>query len=188
MSRTVLVLALLATLAGCTPTYLADRGRDAVDIFTASVGMGYGAKVRVGPGQAGFLLYEEFYGLRSGVIVRENEGYIGPTEVVSPVPVPSESCKLPNLTTAFDNFYPPNTCAEARGKCYDSRTQVVPFVILSDAAYHYPQVEIVLGIVGCVRLGFNPGELLDFVLGWTTLDLLGDDSAAAKRREKAPAP
>ena len=26
-----------------------------------------------------------------------------------------------------------------------------------------------------LRFGFNPGELLDFILGWFTIDIYGDD-------------
>jgi len=38
---------------------------------------------------------------------------------------------------------------------------------------------------GTVRLGFNPGELLDFILGWTTIDIYGDDIEARKQKEKS---
>jgi hypothetical protein len=31
-----------------------------------------------------------------------------------------------------------------------------------------------------VRCGFNPGELLDFILGWTTIDIFKDDIAGRK--------
>mgnify|MGYP000849657356 CR=1 FL=1 len=37
------------------------------------------------------------------------------------------------------------------------------------------QIEFVLGIYGGVRVGFNPAELLDFILGFTTYDLYDDD-------------
>lgn len=37
------------------------------------------------------------------------------------------------------------------------------------------QIEMTLGIYGGIRIGFNPAELLDFVLGFTTYDLYDDD-------------
>ena len=37
------------------------------------------------------------------------------------------------------------------------------------------QIEAVVGLGPTIRLGFNPGELLDFFFGWTTLDLFQDD-------------
>lgn len=37
------------------------------------------------------------------------------------------------------------------------------------------QFEFVIGIYGGIRIGFNPAELLDLLLGFTTYDLLNDD-------------
>ena len=42
------------------------------------------------------------------------------------------------------------------------------------SSYLY-QIEITIGLYGGVRFGFNPAELLDFVLGFTTYDLYDDD-------------
>ncbi len=39
-----------------------------------------------------------------------------------------------------------------------------------------PQGGLTLG------LGFNPGELLDFILGWTTLDIFKDDIEKGGRK------
>ena len=40
-----------------------------------------------------------------------------------------------------------------------------------------------------MRLGFNPGELLDFVFGWLGADLFGDDQARLMPKpEPEPAP
>ena len=36
-------------------------------------------------------------------------------------------------------------------------------------------MEVAAGLVGGIRLGFNPGELLDFIMGFLGLDLYGDD-------------
>jgi hypothetical protein len=38
------------------------------------------------------------------------------------------------------------------------------------------QIELAIGIYAGIRIGFNPAELLDFVLGFTTYDLYNDDS------------
>lgn len=44
------------------------------------------------------------------------------------------------------------------------------------ARVHAFDVEIAVHLfVGGVRLGFSPGELLDFALGWFGLDIAGDD-------------
>jgi len=43
-----------------------------------------------------------------------------------------------------------------------------------------------------LRIGFDIGALLDFVLGWTTIDIYSDDLESRKkeesRREKKSAP
>jgi len=52
-------------------------------------------------------------------------------------------------------------------------------------ASYWTQIEAVIGIGGTLRLGFNPGELLDFILGWTTIDIYGDDLEAKKQKEKS---
>jgi hypothetical protein len=31
-----------------------------------------------------------------------------------------------------------------------------------------------------LHLGFNPLELIDFILGWTTIDIFGDDKDPSK--------
>lgn len=42
-------------------------------------------------------------------------------------------------------------------------------------AKYLTQVEVAFGLGLTVRLGLGLGDLLDFGLGWTTLDILGDD-------------
>ena len=49
--------------------------------------------------------------------------------------------------------------------------------------YYYAQMEAVIGLGPSIRLGFNPGEVLDFVLGWFTIDIFNDDLEWRKRRE-----
>lgn len=46
-----------------------------------------------------------------------------------------------------------------------------------NAAY-WTQPEAVLAIGPSFRLGFNPGELIDFILGWGCIDVYGDDLEA----------
>ena len=46
----------------------------------------------------------------------------------------------------------------------------------------YTQLEVVIGLGGTLRLGFNPGVLLDFLLGWFTIDISYDDIELNKRK------
>jgi len=43
-------------------------------------------------------------------------------------------------------------------------------------ASFWTQIDLALGVYWPIRIGFNPGELLDFLLGWTALDIYGDDA------------
>jgi hypothetical protein len=42
---------------------------------------------------------------------------------------------------------------------------------------YYTDVRISIGLGPAVTLGANPGELLDFLLGWFGIDIYGDDKA-----------
>lgn len=56
-------------------------------------------------------------------------------------------------------------------------------VDLAPPAY-FTQLEISLGFYGGVRLGINPGELLDLLLGFFTIDLYADDEPYADPVER----
>lgn len=53
-------------------------------------------------------------------------------------------------------------------------------------APRYTQVEVAIGFWGGIRLGVNFGELVDFLVGWTTLDIFGDDVPPAPEEWEAP--
>ena len=42
-------------------------------------------------------------------------------------------------------------------------------------AYRWTQVEVTAAAGPAVTMGFNPGELADFIVGWFGIDLYGDD-------------
>ncbi len=50
---------------------------------------------------------------------------------------------------------------------------------------YFTQIEVVAGLLGTLRLGFNPGELLDFILGWTTVDIFNDDRETREAKEQS---
>jgi len=43
------------------------------------------------------------------------------------------------------------------------------------APTYFTQIEITVGAYIGLKIGFNPGELLDFLLGWFTIDIYRDD-------------
>lgn len=173
ISLSFLLIILLSTSACSSKGYWSDRGRDALDIVTVGVGMGVGAKAQLGPLQAGALFEADGYTLRgseltSGGLINNGEWQtlaIGEQQFV---------------TTELD-----------RNKNYSAATtidqQTIPFIYRlkcpDKAAYwYYTQIEAVLAAGPALRLGFNPGELVDFILGWASVDIMSDDlmSDAAK--------
>ena len=46
---------------------------------------------------------------------------------------------------------------------------------MDGGAEQFTQIEILFGLGITFRLGFNPGELIDFLLGWSTVDIYHDD-------------
>ena len=197
MAKPVLFLLLAISLTGCASThgYFLDRGRDAADIFTATVGYGAGGKVRAGPVQVGLFLNGDMAGLRGGEVVSlsTRRGTRSTLDVVFPVPIPSSASEWPNLTASMESYdlgtlpsKDPKMAADGLGRksCF-AFGRYVPFITISGSLSYYTQLEIAAGLGGTLRLGFNPGELLDFILGWATIDLFSDDLEAGKEDEKA---
>ena len=185
---------LAASMAGCTTGYLADRGRDAADVFTVGVGYGLGTKVRVGPVQLGLLYEVSSASLRGGELSADNQETVGPeTGDALGLMLGRESlfkCRLPrnkNFLATNLNVFPDES----------DNLLLIPFVFAAEPLqtpsrtatrsrpkdqpapyYYYSQIEFVVSLYRSIRIGFNPGELLDFLLGWTTLDIYNDDVEA----------
>ncbi|HOX06910.1 MAG TPA: hypothetical protein PK280_10950 [Planctomycetota bacterium] len=196
----VLLLAMVFAGSGCVSAggYFGDRWADAKDVFTASVGTGGGAKARVGPLQVGAFYNSDLGGLRGGTAFWSGEGFGKRAHAISdmaiPVPVPrlvGHGIYIP--CTSWENFDPriprPNAACDQtaveRGKDFDAFFPYVPLLSLSESPHYYTQLEVAAGVGGTLRLGFNPGELLDLLLGWTNVDIYGDDLAARREREEA---
>lgn len=79
---------------------------------------------------------------------------------------------------------------EPRHKCYQATSILgfsFPLALRGDRwsrghLYRVTQIEVAGGVGRTIRLGFNPGEFLDFILGWTTLDIFDDDLEWTKRQ------
>ena len=46
---------------------------------------------------------------------------------------------------------------------------------------YYTEAEVILAGYHSLRIGLNVGEMLDFLLGWTTIDIFDDDLAKKDR-------
>jgi len=183
--QTVFVGAAIVIVTGCAATkgYFVDRGRDAKDVFTATVGLGLGAKARVGPLHAGLLVNHDVVGLRDGAFgyytlsMGRGDGVALEYEAtVIPVPGPYREGLFGNWAFGYDAFMARQPVDGRRLKADYEVRSLIPLLATEGLRHQYcTQFEVVLGLGPSVRLGFNPGELIDFVLGWTTLDIFDDD-------------
>ena len=183
------LMLLAAGVSGCASTkgYLVDRGRDAGDIFTVTAGIGLGAKIRVGPLQPALIIGSDRIGLRDGVL------FVDPTprvfgggkhnwEMFVPVPVlPKDffgaTCGIEGVRASHygDERHEDEILAVSR----------YPLLAEGSRASYYTQVEAALGLGLFLRCGVNPGEMLDFVLGWFGVDVFKDDIALRKAGEES---
>jgi len=164
-----MLLGLTAISSGYATPYMINRGRDAADIFTATVGMGYGAKARIGPIHAGAFAGVDAAGLRGGELklwsINGCEG-MGLMSIEGTI----FSLEIFQYVDQGD-----------RGKDY--LAEGFPLISVVEKAEshrafvhpYYTQIEVAGGVLGTARLGVNPGELVDFILGWAIIDIFNDD-------------
>ncbi len=185
-----IVLAVVAGMTGCATPYMIDRRRDAADMFTATIGTGAGVKARAGVLQVGLLANHDAAGLRGGTV-----GY---WKWKTPELLDSVSdfdwLVVPLYSFGVECFHPATHGVAERSKGFDTEKWLPILTMpMSDVCSlsapgqvpHYLQCELVAGVGVTIRLGFNPGELLDFVLGWTTIDIFNDDLEARKTKKQA---
>ena len=187
---------------------MADRGRDAADIFTLTIGTGAGGKLRVGPIQLAAVENADLVGLRSGQFTFDGNGLVLNDETYMPIPV--HSFRIPTLhAPTWQHFRVPqkksstgkerlerswmtsrskwtrlfgeesfshgvNSTSARRNKNVLAKSPA-PLVAVGATAPYYTQVEVVAGFAFTVRAGINLGEALDFILGWTGVDIYRDD-------------
>ena len=195
------IVSVVATFGSGCATYVRDRMADVGDIFTATVGTGLGVTAKAGPIHTGLGYSIDGYGMRGGEV-----GSFFPEK---PHGMDNLSGDAAVIVTGFGGFAPKRTRAHARGKAFGSKLfytgRITPFLDLpwdADAECHpaidpqWTQIDLSVGLIASVRLGFNPGELLDFIMGLVGFDLYGDDLSGAgddwetlarKRREEGRA-
>lgn len=174
-TQLLLIAVLAAITSGCASPYMANRGRDSADIFTATVGVGGGAKARIGPFQAGLIANLDKAGLRNGeFFIHERKPYSrrgNPGEI--------------NLLVVGGDTSNTSETIRRRNKEFNTLNLIIPVAIVEPETsqltpHYFTQLEVVCGLGPSIRLGFNPGELLDFLLGWFTIDIYNDDIQGKK--------
>ena len=165
------VAALAITTLGCSSPYVTNRVRDAADIATVSLGYGIGARARVSAIGTGLFANRDLAGLRGGHLgaLWESEG--------------SLLTDVDLVAYRMEVFPAPSETADRRHKGFAAVgigpwTRGGEFEVFRHAhatPHFYTQIEVAAGLGPSVRLGLNPGELLDFLLGLARVDLFGDD-------------
>ena len=177
MKQMVILTILTLTVVfgtGCTSGYWTDRGRDAADIFTISYGYGLGAKAIVGPLHAGLLFNSEIGGMRGGVIkpvFEPNSAGHGAT------PVDFKPAVDLDITLMSLEWFEEEDASERRKTFKSDSALIYPVWQLKDrrGIPTCTKLEVVAGCGLSLRLGFNPGELVDFLFGIFGTDLFDDD-------------
>lgn len=169
-----------ALSSGCaTSGYMKDRLTDGSDILTATVGKGLGAKARIGPMQAGVVGVVDKAGLRGGCLYK-------------PDPFENAGADICFAIVGLDDFNYVGRTMGPRRKEFATTYCLVPIPYRFKGgpqlnASYWTEIEVVLGVGGTLRLGFNPGELLDFTLGWFGIDIYGDDIEMKKSNKATEA-
>jgi hypothetical protein len=170
-----------ALSSGCaTSSYMKDRMTDGSDIFTATAGKGIGVKARVGPVQAGAIDVVDKTGLRGGRLYR-------------PTPFENAGADICIAIVGLDDFNYMGRTMGPRRKEFATTYCLVPMPYRFKGgpqlnASYWTQIEVVLGVGGTLRLGFNPGELVDFTLGWFGIDIYGDDIEMMRTKSESNTP
>ena len=191
MLQLAVALSLAVLSAGCATPYMTDRGRDAADVLTCAACSGGGVKARVGPIGTGlfFGMYPEQLGLRGGYAGRLRGDMFDLDLILCQgelfVPYGCRTVMLRGKAHLSEGYlglnfaYPcPSSTRvnkEDRFSVRSSWRQTIP---------QWTRIEAVFGFPVSLRLGFNPGELLDLILGWTTIDIFDDDLERKKREWK----
>jgi hypothetical protein len=195
LTRLAVLLLWAVASTGCSSLsgYLVDRGRDAADVLTVSVGVGAIGQIRLGPLPVGILDTSDVVGLRygetfcrafSGEKAEEHDVLLA-TIPAAPVTLFGAMVGLGIAATwksyferldnyrMYENNFPLSETQLLRNKGTE--------LLSSPNCY---QVEGVIGLGVTLRAGVNTGELLDFILGWSTLDIFKDDIGTGQQHAK----
>jgi hypothetical protein len=191
----VVVVALSLVGMGCASTkgYFADRWRDTCDVVSVTGGIGLGVKARVGPLDAGLLYNMEGVGVRNGVNVdiRRPSGEFGGMEVNTFLyPMKTDSGRYYWAV----EMYPLRTREPRPALSSAGSVNMLPFVSVPVSPHegeptptavfirHFSQVEVAVGLGPSLRVGLGLGEIVDFLLGWTGVDIFDDDEGDMRYR------
>ncbi|MBQ6103964.1 MAG: hypothetical protein IJL06_09875 [Kiritimatiellae bacterium] len=193
--------------AGCASAYWRDRANDLGDIASVSFGAGLGVRAQAGPVATGLGAQMDVAGFRGGHFFADRRAFdLEPLGWSVDLVCASANLFGLRPADGTQAPFEPDVDARGkyRGQyngCIEGA--FIPFWLFGeqlhpdgmvDALPPYPvapgraapedhwspdwtHLEIAAALGVGVRLGFNPGELLDFLLGFFGADLYGDDLA-----------
>lgn len=161
-----------ATLTGCKTDYWSMRKDDLKDIFGCTLVKGYGWDIKGGPIEASLCKIDDKVGYRNGVRISDR----------------IRSSELGLLFVSFDSIQAKHISKGQQELLRQSREyKGSGFFGISVGTepntgrlrlYHLTSCEASLAIGYGLRLGFNPGEVVDLLLGFFGVDIYDDDSPA----------
>ena len=183
------LFAITILLCGCASTrpYFANRCHDAADMLTLTVGKGGGATVRAGPIHFGLFGGFDHVGLRGGKLWTRWERESLLTNPLGALVDPLILLPGGDGICFFEDDFSEGD--ETRGKNYIGRG-LCPFVAIpaipggiSYNQFHFDanrkrfltQIDASAGLYYSIHAGVDFAEIFDFILGWTTLDIMKDD-------------
>jgi hypothetical protein len=210
--KSVILLILILPLASGCATYLKSRANDFADCFTIGAGLNYGIGVhvqatnyvissagfwvRTDQNQIGYFGREPFYSAHQTAHIC---GGVPFTQIFTLMVLPSRDYKwyrcvaglfCTDYMVEMERGVPVRregilgiNASEFGVSIYPTSdnpkplTHKAPFI----REKFFFEVEVVAGCVG-FDAGFNPAEFVDFLLGWTTLDITGDDAEETPKR------
>lgn len=167
-----------------------DRRRDAADIFTVSIIKGVGVDAQAAFFTPALGLTSTTLGLEDGRIVNNTSN-----NFLNPFDVNTGTTVAGILLLSFKDNEQYAAVLEDRNKHYCSFFTLgfIPWIPPDGprrrlTPHYFTKLEIAASCGVGLRLGFNPGELLDFLLGWATIDIFNDDLGARKSKEDSNKP
>lgn len=167
-TRFLFILSVVALTGGCASTgYFADRAHDLGDVATFTLGDGIGARAVVGPLYVNSLIHfqEDRIGWQNG----------GPI-LLGDENVNRDHGSWFGFGQEWRHF---SALQKERKKDYEMGiADKIPFFMRFEdgrAVSRLTQLEVAAAVVLGVRVGVNPPELLDFILGWVSIDITKDD-------------
>ena len=168
--------------SGCSTGYWADRLHDGGDIFTAGVGVGAGVQARIGLLSTGLGLHGSFVGLESGQVFAEVDDMEGGDFSILLYSL-HESRHDQYVIDRHKDYKQQHVFGLATLSGNHGSAQVLFRKSARRNPSYYSQIEISVGLMGSLKVGFNPGELLDFLLGFMGIDIYSDDLEGRKKQK-----